>query len=421
MNLLKTTWAQLREQRMLSTISIIGTALSIFLIMVVVMWNQVKIVPFAPVSNRERMLHVPFGTIIDNQYDQYQSNGGMSYRSCNALYGELPGAEATTVIGTWMNTSNLQVPGQRPVSGKVRITDEKYWQVFDFTFLSGKPFDKTNVEGIHDVVVIDASTAKKLFGTTDAAGRQVLVDYTPHTVVGVVRDVSELADEAFANVWKPIDPKNSSNWAEGLMGGYGVVILAESRDKFDEIRNACKRSMDAYNKEIENMGWHFIDRKRPYDQEEYTATSGSVAEPDLAGARRNRMMIYVILLLVPAINLSSLTESRLRKRVEELGVRRAFGCTRSQLLSQLFGENLLITIVGGILGLILSVVFAFMFSNFLFGGGGEVAPIIDLNMLVQPSTFVIALLFCFLLNLLSTGIPAWKATRTNIVNALNKH
>ncbi|MDE6271301.1 MAG: ABC transporter permease, partial [Muribaculaceae bacterium] len=136
--------------------------------------------------------------------------------------------------------------------------------------------------------------------------------------------------------------------------------------------------------------------------------------------RRKQLMIYTILLLVPAINLSSLTESRLRKRVDELGVRRAFGCTRSQLLGQLFGENLLVTLVGGVIGLILSVVFAFMFSSFLFSSSGT-APTIEIGMLVRPATFGLALLFCFLLNLLSTSVPAWKATRTNIVNALNKH
>ncbi|MDE6110116.1 MAG: FtsX-like permease family protein, partial [Muribaculaceae bacterium] len=128
-----------------------------------------------------------------------------------------------------------------------------------------------------------------------------------------------------------------------------------------------------------------------------------------------------ILLLVPAINLSSLTESRLRRRVEELGVRRAFGCTRSRLMGQLFGESMIVTLVGGVIGLILSVTYAFLFSGFLFGQGKGPAPLIDLNMLLRPSTFALALLFCFILNLLSIGIPAWKATRTNIVNAINKH
>ena len=52
--------AQLRQQPIISAVSIIGTALAIFLIMLVVMMQQVKTAPFAPESNRHRFLHVHF-------------------------------------------------------------------------------------------------------------------------------------------------------------------------------------------------------------------------------------------------------------------------------------------------------------------------------------------------------------------------
>ena len=49
--------AQLRQQPIISAVSVIGTALAIFLIMLVVMMQQVKTAPFAPESNRDRFLH----------------------------------------------------------------------------------------------------------------------------------------------------------------------------------------------------------------------------------------------------------------------------------------------------------------------------------------------------------------------------
>ena len=52
-------WAQLRQQPMISAVSIAGTALAIFLIMLVVMMQQVKVAPFAPESNRDRFLLCP--------------------------------------------------------------------------------------------------------------------------------------------------------------------------------------------------------------------------------------------------------------------------------------------------------------------------------------------------------------------------
>ena len=55
--------AQLRQQPIISAVSIIGTALAIFLIMLVVMMQQVKTAPFAPESGRDRFLHVSWGSI----------------------------------------------------------------------------------------------------------------------------------------------------------------------------------------------------------------------------------------------------------------------------------------------------------------------------------------------------------------------
>ena len=66
------------------------------------------------------------------------------------------------------------------------------------------------------------------------------------------------------------------------------------------------------------------------------------------------MLVIAILLLVPAINLSSMTLSRMRRRMAEIGVRKAFGATGGELIRQIFFENLLLTLFAGVLGLALS-------------------------------------------------------------------
>ena len=52
--------------------------------------------------------------------------------------------------------------------------------------------------------------------------------------------------------------------------------------------------------------------------------------PDIKTERNKRLLVYAILLIIPAINLSSMTQSRLRQRVAEIGVRRSFGSTRGK-------------------------------------------------------------------------------------------
>ena len=133
------------------------------------------------------------------------------------------------------------------------------------------------------------------------------------------------------------------------------------------------------------------------------------------------MIIFIILLIVPAINLSSMTQSRLRQRVAEIGVRRAFGSTKLELMGQIIAENLVVTLLAGALGLLLSVAFAYLGNTLLFAQEFSQTlspPAVDAGILLHASTFGWALLFCFVLNLLSSGFPAWRASRVGIVNAL---
>jgi len=65
-------------------------------------------------------------------------------------------------------------------------------------------------------------------------------------------------------------------------------------------------------------------------------------------------IVIAILLLVPAVNLSGMTLSRMRRRMAEIGVRKAFGATGGELMRQVFFENLVLTLLAGVVGLALS-------------------------------------------------------------------
>ena len=86
-------WAQLRQQPLMSAVGIAGTALAIFLIMLVVMMQQVKVAPFAPESNRDRFLHVKSMSISNSNWGEGTSNG-----SCHYLY-HFPGIHTCFFAG----------------------------------------------------------------------------------------------------------------------------------------------------------------------------------------------------------------------------------------------------------------------------------------------------------------------------------
>lgn len=146
--------------------------------------------------------------------------------------------------------------------------------------------------------------------------------------------------------------------------------------------------------------------------------------PDTKAIILRYMLVIAILLLVPAINLSSMTLSRMRRRMAEIGVRKAFGATGGELIRQIFFENLLLTLFAGVLGLALSYAATFLLNGFLFNNStnaylsGETA--LTPGMLLSPWAFLAAFGFCLLMNILSAGIPAWRASRMNITDAINQ-
>lgn len=422
MRFIKNTWENLREQPMLSGVSVIGTALAIFLIMVVVMLQEVQVAPFAPESNRERILYADYGSIYSlNDGPDWNSNGGMAEATAKKLYKELKSAEAVSLYVAWLSPVSASLPGQPAVTADMRECDDDFFNVFDFTFIDGKPFSESDFESGIKKTVISESLARNVFGDTDVVGKEIRLSHVPYVVSGVVKDVSTLATKAYADAWIPYTTtRNAQSTWNTHMGSMSAVILAKEGG-MDEVREECKVLFDKFNEEIEPTGWKMIDRNRPYDQETQSIGAGANQTPDMAPKRREHIILLTILLLVPAINLTSMTHSRLRQRRSEIGVKRAFGATRASIVRDILTENMVVTLLAGVIGFALSVAFAYFFSNDLFSRGFVILanePKIDLSILIHVSTFMWVLLFCFLLNVISTGVPAWQASRVNVVNAI---
>ena len=417
--------AQLRQQPIISAVSVIGTALAIFLIMLVVMMQQVKTAPFAPESNRDRFLHGHYLSIEQEKWGKgNSSNGPMSVQTAKELWQSLKTPEAVTIYGCHATTTPVSLPKKAASSFDLRQTDDVFWRVFDFTFIDGKPYDKATFDAAIPVAVLSETVAQTLFGTTKGiVGKEFLLNHAPYQVCGVVKDVSTLATQAYGQLWVPYTAggldKDVWNTHMGMMT---CILLAKSREDFPAIREEANRRLEEYNKIIGENGWKIISRNRPYDQETNAIAFGANVEPDLKTHRRQQLIIFLILLIVPAINISSMTQSRLRQRVSEIGVRRAFGSTRMEIMTQIIIENFIVTLMAGALGLLMSVVFAYAGSSIIFAQEYNYSlslPEVDSSMLLQADTFLWAFFFCFVLNLFSSGLPAWKASRIGIVNAIS--
>ena len=332
--------------------------------------------------------------------DDGSSNGPMGIKTAKGCF---EGLKTPEEISIYSIPETMQVSLSRGVRTGVDAleTDGAFWRIFDFSFIDGKPYSDAEAKSGLPVAVITESVARLLFGTaTNVAGKEIFVNDAPYRLSGVVKDVSSMVSTAYAQIWVPYLSTNITGgdnvWSDGIMGAMRVVILARSSFDFDAIRAECERRRLAYNA---GLGDYFVFyRGQPDDQLTMSQRIWANVQPDMAGYFRQQVIIFLILLLVPAINLSSMTHSRLRQRVAEIGVRRSFGATRGGVMGQIVAENLVLTLMAGVVGLLFCLLISYVWGGTLFADSRlmylNTAPVIEWKMLFKLSTFIYALLFC---------------------------
>lgn len=206
-----------KSQPVIAAVTVAGTALSILLVMVVVMTQQISVAPFSPESGRDRFLHyrhLSFGNKEWGDITESNSNGPMNLKVVKSLFYPLETPEAVTAYAVGNATKSVGVTGDKPHSVDVREVDDRYFNVFDFTFVDGKPFTRADFDAELPLAVIDSNVARKLFGTENASGKEFNLNGAPYRVSGVVKPVSPLASNAYSQVWPNLTstPLSRESW-----------------------------------------------------------------------------------------------------------------------------------------------------------------------------------------------------------------
>lgn len=410
----------LRYQPVVTWITLVGTTLSIFLIMVVVMMQQVSVIPFAPESCRPRLLLGAYLHITSTDpNEQYDSSGGLSYESAKKLYGNLDGVEHTSYMMVGTETGSVKGPTEDAFEVGFRKADAEFFKIYDHQLVEGRYYTPEEADAMRPLAVITESVARRLFGTATKTGNTFLFNHEPYTVAGVIKDNSKLALTGGGDIFLPTGPNDPDMNYDERFGSVGVSLLVKEGVDFEYVRDQVKARYAALDTELASENNKTVYHEAPFNQETIASgLGGSNVTPSSKEENRGRMVLYTLLLLVPAINLSSMLQSRLRRRVSEIGVRRAFGCTRSRIITDIIAENFIITIVGGIIGLALGIAFALTYNGLFdtVDDMGITSP--TLSVLLNWRITLGALAACFTLNLISAALPAWQASRLNPVNAI---
>lgn len=427
---LKQAWMLIRQNKLFSSLYVFGTGLAIAMTMIIAIVYYIKIAPIYPEVNRPLTMGLTAVTVKESKENNINSYYS-SYAMVKEWFYPLKSAEVVTAIANFHGGGYQVEPvgGGELLPAIVKMTDANFFKVFEFEFLSGKPFSQADFDSGIAHVVVTESMARRIFGTADGVvGRTFKLDFADHKVASVVRDGSYMMKTSYAQIYKPFtcmpkyDARNERSDKTGVYTVYFKVRQAADKQRlYEEVTELLHKYNVSQSEFIldfhgqPDTHWQSVFRSgnRPIDWMRVVKLYGG---------------IILALLLVPALNLSGMISGRMDQRLSEMGVRKAFGASRRMLLNQVLWENLLLTCMGGLVGLIVSWLLLIVSRNWLFSlfesWPGVVPQGIEVNiqpqMLFSPVLFLIAFGVCVVLNLLSAMYPAWRSLRKNIVYSLNE-
>jgi putative ABC transport system permease protein len=115
-------------------------------------------------------------------------------------------------------------------------------------------------------------------------------------------------------------------------------------------------------------------------------------------------------MLLPTLNLININISRIMERSSEIGVRKAFGASGMTLVGQFVVENIILTLLGTIIAIVLSFIILQIINN------GDL--IANMNLTINFNVLYYSLLACLVFGLISGVYPAWRMSRLQVVTAL---
>ena len=406
-NYLLTAYKVFMRRKLFTAINLLCIVFTLVVLMVVTAMLENAFFPSGVEGKSNRFLQV-LVLRMESPDKNRTSTSPLGYKIIDKYLKPMKSAELVSAASI---TSTVSVYQEGRVTElQMRRTDANYWKILDFTLLAGRLPTAEDDEKGRFVMVVNQSSARKLFGAADAIGKTISVGGQRFEIIGVVKD--ELHINAFSDLWAPISTNPSSDYREQLTGEFSALLLAKSPADLPAIQHeveAIAKSVQLTDPKAWGKALFWADTK--LDVIARTTIGDADKENSGAGLLLTVLAtLMLIFMLLPALNLVNLNTGRILERSSEIGVRKAFGATSAQLVIQLIIENVLLCLAGGIVGLLCAKGVLVWLEN-----SGLIPYMkIDMNIAVLCYGMLITLVF----GLLSGALPAWKMSRLDPVHAL---
>lgn len=405
-NYFKIAIAVLKRKKFFTFISLFGISFTLAVLMIITAFVDHVVGASYPEPNADRSLYI-LTTSYTSTKNHNQMNTSPSYDYLNKYVRSLKTPEKVSISSFSRPVSSFL--NNKKYSFKLVNTDAEFWEIASFNFLEGKPYNDQQIKNGENVIVINEEARKAYFGSQPAVGKIFTTDGINYRVIGVVKSVAITKLFTSADVYAPYTCPKSGYDAKGFQGSYKAIVLARKKSDFPAIDAEYQQTV----------------KKIPFADDRFDILSSHldtflecVIRPGLGNNSDSGIgklylimgILIFIFLLLPTVNLVNINISRILERSSEIGVRKSFGASRSTLVIQFIVENLILTLIGGCIGLALTFL-AIWYIN----ASGWI-PAVDLK--INFTVLKYGLLLCIFFGILSGVYPAFKMSKLQIIKSL---
>jgi putative ABC transport system permease protein len=295
--------------------------------------------------------------------------------------------------GKPVNYGNVTLQGRTLVG-----TNEFFLAANSYTIAYGRNISPDDVDLGRPVTVVGASIQKKLFPSQTALGKTIKVNSKPYTIIGVLDEKgSSFGNSQDDLVLVPITKFFSDFGHEHRT--VNLAIQSTSQATYNETFDKAIGAMRA----ARGLKLGQDNDFEIYSNDTLITAFAQVADTVRAGA----FVVSVIALLAAGIGIMNIMLVSVTERTREIGVRKAIGARKYDIIKQFLIEAVLLSELGGLAGIATGVL-----------GGNGIALFFSMNMVFPWFWAITGLVVCSAIGIGFGSYPAWKAASLHPIDAL---
>lgn len=384
-------WRAMAANKMRTLLTMLGIIIGIAsVVSIVVVGDAAKQLVLADIrSIGTNTIDVYPGKDFGDDEPQYQQ--ALKYDDLLAIQKQPWVRSATPSVSQNLRLRNDNID----VAASANGVSGQYFNVYGMTFSEGASFNAEQEKGRAQVVVLDSNTRRQLFpNKASVVGEVILVGNMPATVIGVAEEKQSMfGSSKILRVWLPYTTISGRIMGQSWLNS--ITVRVKDGYSSEQAEQQLTRLLNLRHGKKDFFVWNMDGVLK-------------TAEKTTRTLQLFLTLVAVISLLVGGIGVMNIMLVSVTERTREIGIRMAVGARAGDVLSQFLIEAVFVCLVGGALGVTLSMLIAFTLQLFL--PGWEIG--------FSPVALITAFLCSTFTGVLFGWLPARNAARLDPVDAL---